>query len=74
MKGTPQQPDPTKPGLHIPVSIRMEPEVPFVMPSMKPARDEAAPRTSYVMKRHFDDLGYTADCEGCTRLFMGMKS
>ena len=52
----------------------MEPAVPFVMPSMKPARGEAAPRRSYVMKRHFDDLGYTADCEGCARLSTGMKS
>ena len=26
------------------------------------------------MKRHFDDLGYTADCEGCARLSTGMKS
>ena len=57
-----------------PVSIRMEPAVPFVMPKMKPARDQAAPRRSYVMKRHFDDLGYTADCDGCTRLSAGMKS
>ena len=40
MKGTPQQPDPTKPGLHIPVRIRMEPEVPFNMPDMMPAREE----------------------------------
>ena len=74
MKGTPQQPDPTKPGLHIPVRIRMEPEVPFVIPSMKPAREEEAPRRTYVMKRHFDKLEYTADCEGCARLSTGMKS
>ena len=27
MKGTPQRPDPTKPGLSIPVKIRLEPDV-----------------------------------------------
>ena len=64
MQGTPQRPDPTKPALHIPVQIRMEPEVPFNMPGMKPARDEEAPRRSYVMKRHFEKLGYTQDCKG----------
>ena len=74
MKGTPQQPDPTKPGLHIPVRIRMEPEVPLVMPGMKPARGEVGPRRTYVMKRHFEKLGYTEDCAGCARLSTGMKS
>ena len=42
MKGTPQRPDPSKPGLHIPVRIRVEPEVPFEMPAMRPARNEEA--------------------------------
>ena len=74
MKGTPQRPDPTKPGLHIPVRIRMEPEVPFSMPGMKPAREEEAPRRTYVMKRHFEKFGYTQDCEWCARLSTGMKS
>ena len=74
MQGTPQQPDPTKPGLHIPGRIRMEPEVPFIMPGMKPAREEVAPRRTYVMKRRFEKLGYTEDCEGCARLSTGMKS
>ena len=54
MKGTPQRPDPTKLGLHIPVQIRLEPEVPFSMPAMKPARDEEGPRGLYSMKRHFE--------------------
>ena len=52
----------------------MEPEVPFNVPGMKPARDEEAPRRTYVMKRHFEKLGYTQDCEGCARLSTGMKS
>ena len=40
MKGTPHRPDPGKLGLHIPVRIRVEPEVPFEMPAMRPARNE----------------------------------
>ena len=74
MKGTPQRPDPTKPGLHIPVQIRLEPEVPFDMPVMIPARDEEGPRRPYIMKRHFEEYGYTEGCDGCGRLAAGMKS
>ena len=73
MKGTPQRPDPGKPGLHIPVRIRVEPEVPFEMPAMRPARNEDAPRRAYVMKRHYDEHGYTEGCEGCSRLSAKMK-
>ena len=73
MKDTPQRPDPNKPGLHIPVRIRVEPEVPFEMPAMRPARNEGAPRRTYVMRRHYDEYGYTEGCEGCGRLAAKMK-
>ena len=73
MKGTPQRPDPSKFWLHIPVRIRVEPEVPFEMPAMRPARNEEAPRRAYVMKRHYDEHGYTEGCEGCGRLAAKMK-
>ena len=73
MKGTPQRPDPDKPGLHIPLRIGVEPEVPFVMPVMRPARDEDGPRRAYVTKRHYEEHGYTEGCEGCARLSAGMK-
>ncbi len=72
-KGAPQRPDPSKPGLHIPVRIRVEPEVPFEMPAMRPARNEEAPRRAYVMKRHYVEHGYTEGCEGCSRLSAGMR-
>ena len=52
----------------------MEPEVPFEMPAMRPARNEDAPRRAYVMKRHYDEHGYTEGCEGCSRLSAKMKS
>ena len=73
MKGTPQRPGLGKPGLHIPVRIRVEPEVPFEMPAMRPARNEEAPRRAYVMKKHYVEHGYTEGCEGCSRLSAGMK-
>ena len=73
MKGAPQRPDPNKPGLHIPVRIRVEPEVPFEMPMTRPARDEEAPRRAYVMKRHYEEHGYTEGYEGCARLSAGMR-
>ena len=74
MKGTPQRPDPNKPGLHIPVRIRVEPEVPFEMPVMRIARDEDGPRRAYVMKRLYEEHGYTEGCEGCARLSAGMNA
>ena len=74
MQGTPQKPDPGKPGLHIPVSIRLEPEVPYEMPEMRPARDEDGPRKAYIMRRHYEEHGYTENCEGCARMSAGMKS
>ena len=74
MKGTPQQPNPNKPGLHIPIQIRLEAEVPFEMPDLRQARDEDAPKRSYLKRYHFNEHGYTVDCEGCARLSAGMAS
>ena len=73
MRGTQQRPDPTKPRLHIPVRIRVSPEAPFEMPVMRPARDEDGPRRAYIMKRRYEEHGYTEGCEGCARLSAGMK-
>ena len=41
---------------------------------MRPARDEDAPKRSYLKRYHFNEHGYTADCEGCARLSAGMAS
>ena len=53
MKGTPQRPDPSKPGLNIPVKIRLEPDVSRVMPNTRPARKEEGPRDIYLSKEDF---------------------
>ena len=72
MKGTPQRPDPSKPGLSIPVKIRLEPEVSIDMPVTRPARKEEGPRATYLTKEDWKNFGYTEDCDGCGRLASGM--
>ena len=72
MKGTPERPDPTRPGIHIPVRIRLEPEMPFDMPVLRPARDEEGPRRLYLRKKDFKEFGFTEECDGCARLSSGM--
>ena len=59
MKGTPQRPDPTKPGTHIPTRIRMEPAVPVDMTAFRPARNEDVPRRARLTKEFFKKHGYT---------------
>ena len=44
MQGTPQRPNPGNPGLHIPIQIRLEPEVPVDMEEMRPSRNEDTPK------------------------------
>ena len=73
MKGTPQRPDPTKPGLNIPVQIRLEPEMPFEIPEMVPVRSEEGPRRAYIMKQFFEEHGYSEGCDGCGCLAAGLK-
>ena len=68
MQGTPQQLDPSKPGLHIPVRIRMDPPAQVDMPELRPQREEDMPKGAYVKRRRFEEFGYTEDCEGCRRL------
>ena len=74
MKGTPQRPDPSKPGLHIPVRIRMEPAVTTQMPGTRPARKEEGPRSAYFSKEDFKNFGFTEGCEGCSRRAAGMAA
>ena len=72
MKGTPPRPDPSKPGLHIPVRIRLEPDVAIRMPETRLSRKEEGPRSAYLSKEDFVKLGFTEGCEGCSRKAAGM--
>ena len=64
MKGTPQRLDLFKPGLHIPVRIRLEPEVIIQMPETRPARKEEGPGAASFSKEDFKNFGFTEGCEG----------
>ena len=58
--------------MHIPTKIRLEPPVVMDMPVLKAARDEEGPRRCYLKKGFFQEHGYTAGCEGCSRLSGGI--
>ena len=64
MQGTPQQPDPSKTGLHISVRIKMDPPVQVDMLEFRPQREEDMPKGAYIKRRRFEKFGYTEDCEG----------
>lgn len=72
MQGTPQEPDPSKPGLHIPVHIRMDPPGEVDMPELRPQRGKDTLKGAYIKKIHFEEFGYTEDCEGYRRLRSGV--
>jgi hypothetical protein len=74
MRGTPQRPDPSKPGLNIPVKIRLEPDVQIDMPVTRPARKEEGPRDVYLSKDDFRTHGFTEGCEGCSRMAAGVAA
>ena len=74
MKCTPQRPVPTKPGLSIPVKIRLEQDVRIGMPLTRPARKEEGPRAAYLSKEDFRKFGFAEGCDGCSRLAAGMSS
>ena len=72
MQGTPQQPDPSKPGLHLPVRIRMDTPAQVDMPALRPQREEDMLKGAYIKRRRFEKFGYTEDCVGCRRLWSGV--
>lgn len=72
MQGTPKQPDPSKPGLHIPVRIRKRPPVQVDMLELRPQREEDVPKVAYIKRRRFEKFGYTEECGGCKRLRSGV--
>ena len=65
MKGTPAQPNPTKPGIVIPIRITFE-EKPEDKEAEEhaPARTETKPRQVYIQSWMLDVFGYTDGCTG----------
>ena len=75
MKGTPARPDPSMPGIDIPIRIRVVMEFPnAVAESAQPLRNEDQPRKAYLKKSDFEKFGFSEDCEGCRRLMAGLAA
>ena len=71
MVGTPNQPDPGKPGMSIPIRISVPtcediPSDEVILP-----KEVEAPRRVYTKQRHLQQYGYTADCEAWKRMRAG---
>ena len=66
MKGLPQQPDPAKPGMHVPGCIRFDPQEQELQQPPQQQR-QRAPLRLRITKQLLDQYGYTQGCEGCRR-------
>ena len=72
IRGTPQQPNPNKQGLTIPIQIRFD-TTPDAQPNHSmDARKETAPRRMMITKDMLDQYGYTEGCEACQKKRAGM--
>ena len=73
MKGTPSRPDPTKPGLDVPIKVRFDPVVEATPERMVEARSEVEPRRMQIRDRILKKYGYTEGCEGCSYKSAGLR-
>ena len=72
MRGTPQQPDPRKPGTHVPIQVCFDPPSIGTVDESTPLRREKGVRRMKITKRMFEDHGYSEGCEGCRYQRAGM--
>ena len=74
MQGTPQQPDPTRLGVGIPIKVRFsEPaHVDEAIPNQL-ARQEQGPRRMWIMPYMLEKYGFTEGCEGCWQKQAGAR-
>ena len=74
MQGTPAQPNPTAPGLHIPIAINIDQGGNSSGAPVETAqrKEEQTARRVYLKQTDFEQHGYSGDCEGCARLQAGM--
>ena len=74
MRGTPAQPNPERPGVHIPTNVNCDPdedEIPKEV-LMKPSVHEGEKRRLQITKEMLEEHGYTEDCAGCTYKRLGL--
>merc|ERR1712086_308521 len=75
MEGTPARPSTAMPGLHIPISINIEQDNIDGAPVETTQRqEEKKARRVYLKATDFETDGYSANCEGCSRLQAGMDA
>ncbi len=67
VKGTPQQPDPNKPGMRIPVQVNFDPPEEGEVIEAEELRKEGGMRRMKITKDLLETFGYTEGCEGCRR-------
>ena len=75
LRGTPEQPNPNKKGLNIPIHVRFDVEEETQEPDIdiKPARQEDKPRAIYIKPWMTEEYGFTEDCPGCDAKRAGMS-
>ena len=72
MQGTPQQPDPLKASIHIPIRVRFDPTgntepIPSQLPKNEPIR------RMRISEKLLETYGHTEGCEGCRFKVAGME-
>ena len=65
MKGSPQQPDPKKASIQIPIRVSFDPPAREAPDASRPLRREKAMRRMMITVAMLEKYGYTDDCEGC---------
>ena len=65
MRGTPQQPDPSKPGLAIPVRVNFDPPAVAEAIPAAPEPNHRQIRRMKITNRMLEKYGYSQGCEGC---------
>ena len=75
LQGTPQQPDPSKPGVRIPVRVTFDPmEEAEPSEAREARREKELGRRMRITKPLLEHYGYSEDCEGCRRKRAGMDA
>ena len=71
LQGTPQQPDPRKKGLTVPISFRFEPKASEAQ--AEPTKDMAEPmvRRRVITQTELEKYGFTPGCPGCLAMQRG---
>jgi hypothetical protein len=73
IKGTPQQPDPTKQSVHIPTKVNFDEPDDEEVEEAQPARNPMDVRRMRITMETLQKYGFSEDCEGCRFKRAGMN-